>query len=125
MTANIYLSSVPDPSDLVPHSQPCREAFDGTVKTTVTVVQGQFEDTVTRVEKEEVQMLSQITVEMECTVPDCNFDGHGTKYRTPPLLQHQAMQLLDMHRADAHDVGEAEVVNDHDVQVKAVPETDC
>ena len=44
---------------------------------------------------------------------------------TPPFLQHQVTQLLDWHRADAHDVEGAEVVNDHDVQVEAVPETDC
>ena len=84
-----------------------------------------FETTVTKVEKEEVQMLSQINVELECAVPKCNFGGQGTKYKTPPLLHHQALQLRERHRADAHDLGGAEVASDHDVLVDAVIETVC
>ena len=125
MTSNIYLSSVPNPPDLVPHSQPCRQEFDGTAKTTVTVVQAQFEDTVTRVEKEEVQMPSQVTVELACQVPNCNFDGHGNNFKTPPLSQHEALQLLQIHRAMDHGLRGAVVASDHDVQVDAVPETVC
>ena len=55
-TANIYLSSVPPPPDPVslPRNRPCSEE---TARTTVTVVQGQFEDTVIKVEEEEVQTL--------------------------------------------------------------------
>ena len=140
-TANIYLSSGPTPPDQVssPHSRLCSEEIDRTAKTTVTisglpsdspyltvtVVQGQFENTVSKVEEEEVQMPSQINIELECAVPGCNFGGQGTKYKTPPLLHHQALQLLDWHRADAHGLGEAEVASDHDVQVDIVPETVC
>ena len=85
-TANIYLSSVPTPPDPVssPRNRPCCEE---TTKTTVTVVQGQFEDTVIKVEKEEVQTLSQITVELECMVPSCDSDGRGNKFKTPTLLK--------------------------------------
>ena len=115
MTANIYLSSASKPPDLVssPHNQTC----DGELnKTSVTVVQGKFENTVTKVEKEDVQMPNQVYVELGCQVLSC-------KYKTPPLLRYWAMQLLERHRwsHDAHDVGEAEVANDNDVQVKAVP----
>ena len=85
MTANIYLSSIPKPPDLVAHSQPYREEFDRTAKTSVTVVQGEFENTVTVVEEEDVQMKSQSTVELECPAQSCNFDGHGNKFKTPPL----------------------------------------
>ena len=125
MTSNIYLSSVPDPSDLVPHCQPCMEELDGTAKTTVTVVQGQFEDTVTRVEKVEVQMPSKVTVELACQVRSCNFDGHGNKFKIPPLSQHEALQLLKIHRAMDRGLRGAVVASDHDVQVDAVPETVC
>ena len=91
----------------------------------MTVVQGQYENTVTVVEVEEVQMVSQSNIELEFTVPGCNFDEHGTKYKTPPLPQQYALQLMGIHRADAHDLGEAEVDNDCDVQVEAEDETVC
>ena len=84
-----------------------------------------MENTVTNVEKEEVQMPSQVTVELECQVPSCNFDGHGNKFKTPPLPPHEALQLLKIHRAIDHGMGGAEVASDHDVQVDAVPETVC
>ena len=63
-------------------------------------------------------MMSQNSVELKCTVPGCNY----TMTITPPFLQHQVTQLLDWQRADAHDLGEAEVVNDHDVQVEVLLE---
>ena len=70
-TANLYLSSGPIPPDQVtsPQSQSCSKELD---RTSVTVVQGKFEDTVTKVEKEEVQMPSQVTVELECQIQSCN-----------------------------------------------------
>ena len=55
------------------HSQPCSEEPDKTAKTTVRVVQGQSEKTVNEVKEEEVQMMSQNSVELECTVPGCNY----------------------------------------------------
>ncbi len=61
-----------------PHSLSSEE-IDRTAKTTVTVVQGQFENTVSKVEEEEVQMPSQINIELECAVPGCNSGGQGTK----------------------------------------------
>ena len=67
-------------------------------------------------------MPSQIAIELQCTVPSCNFDGFGTKYKTPALEPHQALQLLNRHRADAHDVGEALVDK---VEVEITPETVC
>ena len=91
----------------------------------MTVVQGQFENTVTKVEEEKVQMPSQITIELECAVQSCNFDRHGTKYKTPPLPQQYALQLMEMHRACAHGLGGVEIVNDRGAQVEYLPEPVC
>ena len=77
----------------------------------------------TKAEKEEVQMPSQVTVELECQIQSCNFDEHGNKFKTPPLSQHEALQLLKIHRAMDHGLRGAEVASDHAVQVDAVPET--
>ena len=122
-TANIYLLSIPIPPDLVlsPHSQPCIEKLNKTAKTTVNdnVVQEKVEATSTEVEEEVVQIPSQITVELECTAPSCNFGGYGIKYKTPPLLHQYAIQLLEMHSwsHDVHDLGGAEVASDPHVTV--------
>ena len=137
-TANSYLPSGPTPPDQVssPHSGPCSEEINKTSVTidgvpsdspylTVTVVQEQLENTVSKVEEEEVQMPCKINIELECAVPSCNFDRHGTKYKTPPLPQQYALQLMEIHRADAHGLGEAEVVFDRDAQVEALPEPVC
>ena len=70
-------------------------------------------------------MPCKINIELECAVPSCNFGRHSTKYKTQHLPQQYALQLMRMHRADAHGLEEAEVAKDHDVQVDAVPETVC
>ena len=138
-TANCYLSSGPTPPDQVssPNSGPCSEGINKTSVTisgvespdsphlTITVVQKQLENTVSKVEEEEVQMPCKIDIELECAVPGCNFDGQGTKFKTPPLSQHEALQLLKIHRAIDHGLRGAEIIYDCDAQVEALPEPVC
>ena len=92
---------------------------------TITAVQKQFENTVSEVEEEEVQMPCKIDIELECAVPGCNFGGQGTNYKTPALEPTLAMEMLKIHRADAHGLGGAESVYDCDAQVEALPEPVC
>ena len=138
-TANCYLSSGPTPPDQVssPHSGPCSEGINKTSVTisgvespdspylTITVVQKQLENTVSKVEKEEVQMPCKTDIELQCAVPGCNFWGQGTNYKTPPLPQQYALQLMEMHRAVAHGIGGAEVVHDRDAQFEYLPQPAC
>ena len=43
-------------------------------------------------------------VQLPCTTPDCTYGAEGAVYKTPALDFADAIQLLNMHRVDAHGV---------------------
>ena len=41
-------------------------------------------------------------VQLPCATPDCNYGDDGAVYKTPALEFADAIQMLHIHRADAH-----------------------
>ena len=49
-------------------------------------------------------------VQLPCATPDCNYGDGGPVYKTPALEFADAIQMLNIHRADAHGVQAVGVV---------------
>ena len=50
-------------------------------------------------------LIDEMAMELECTAPECNQGVGGARWKTPPLSEPGALQMLAAHRADAHPVG--------------------
>ena len=49
-------------------------------------------------------LFAEMPVELPCATPDCNYGEEGAVYKTPALDFANAIQMLNIHRADAHGV---------------------
>ena len=49
-------------------------------------------------------LIAEMPVALPCAAPDCNYGEEGAVYKTPALDFADAIQMLNIHRADAHGV---------------------
>ena len=49
-------------------------------------------------------LFEKMSVELECTMQECDNGVGGAKYRTPSLEFDSALKMLDTHLADCHEV---------------------
>ena len=49
-------------------------------------------------------LIAEMPVELPCATPGCNYGDEGTVYKTPALEFADTIQMLNIHRADAHGV---------------------
>ena len=47
-------------------------------------------------------LIDEMPVQLPCATHNCNYGDEGTVYKTPPLEFAEAIQMLNIHRADAH-----------------------
>jgi hypothetical protein len=47
-------------------------------------------------------LINEMALELECQAPECAHGVGGARWKTPPLSEAGALQMLGAHRADAH-----------------------